>query len=218
MELVVSTAVLAFIFGIVFLLFSYALNGYAALDARQGVQGAALKARVTMERDFSLSHFLSMGTVDRDFEGHERDIVCMLGLSNWSDEGAFASNGLPRWDRQIVYYAHADREDGRLMRAVLAPDTPPGLDCLRIAPVAAGLLGQVDQAVPPGELAMIERQQVVDGVQEFSCRSDPAYQLVEVRLSLRRVSGLRGGEGVARTEETMEAVFQFDPLNTSPRL
>lgn len=218
MELVVSTAVLAFIFGIVFLLFSYGLSGYAQLEARQGVQGDALKARIQLERDLSLTHFGSVGVVNRDVGGRERDILCLLGMSDWNDESRFENNGLPSWDRYIVFYATDDQESGRLMRAVLAPEPPTGLDYLRIGPVDLGLLGQIDQATVPGDLDMVERLQVVDGIQEFSCEPDEAHQVISVTLSGRRVGGRKSSEGVARTDEVFQAVFEFDPLNTSPRL
>jgi hypothetical protein len=155
--------------------------------------------------------------VEREFAGKQRDIICMLGLSNWSDDARFAANGLPLWDRYVVYYATDDAESGKLMRAELAPDFPTGQDCLRIAPFNLGLLGAVGQPIPPDELALIGRQQVVDHLEEFSCDRDDAYQVVRVSLSGRRVSGAKA-DGIARTDEEFEAVFEFDPLNTSPRL
>jgi hypothetical protein len=217
MDLIVSMAAVGFVFGIVFLLFSYGVGGYALLDARQGVQGDALKARTQLERDFSLSHFDSVGVVQGNFEGFERDIVCCLGLSDWNDPARFSDNGLPLWDRYIVYYATADQGSGSLMRAELAPEVPEGLECLRITPLPAGLLGAVGLDVPPADLALIGRQKVTDDLQEFSCSTDPSLQVVSVRLAGRRVSGARPG-GAKRTDEGFEAVFELDPLNTSPKL
>jgi hypothetical protein len=141
----------------------------------------------------------------------------MLGLSNWSNDALFAANGLPLWDRYVVYYASDDSESARMMRAELAPPFPTGQDCLRIAPFNLGLLASVGQPIPPDDLALIGRQQVVDHLDEFRVERDDAYQVIRVNLSGRRVSG-RKADGVARTDEEFEAVFEFDPLNTSPRL
>ena len=215
-ELVVSMAALAFIFAIVFLLFTYGHNGYAALNARQGVQASALKARLSLERDLGLSHFDSVGVVNRVEAGEERDIACLLALSNWNDDSLFAANGFPKWDREVVYYATLEPR-GRLMRAVLEPPIPSGLSCLRIAPMDADLLSTVEQDSPPSELCLAERQEVIRGVREFSVTADETHQLITVRLLVRDVSGRRPGQGSARVEEDFEAVFQLDPLNTSPR-
>lgn len=216
-ELMVSIASLAFIFGIVFLLFSYSVGGYALLDARQGVQGDALKARTQLQQDFSLTHFDSVGVIRRDLGGKRRDTICCLSVSNWNEAGRFANNGLPLWDRVVVYYATTDSAGGRLIRAYLAPDPPAELGFLRIAPLAGNLLDAVGQGLSPDDARVLQRTQVVDGVEEFRCETDAAYQVVRITMSGHRVSGQKA-DGAARTDERFQAVFELDPLNTSPRL
>lgn len=217
LELLVSIASLAFIFGIVFLLFSYSVGGVAMLNARQGVQGDALKARIQLQQDFSLTHFDSVGVIRRDLGGKRRDVICCLSLSNWNDPTLFANNGLPLWDRMVAYYATTEAEGGRLIRAFLAPDPPSDLGFLRIAPLASNLLDAVAQGSSPDDAQVLQRTQVVDGVEEFRCETDAASQIVRITAIGHRVSGQKA-DGVARTDERFEAVFELDPLNTSPRL
>jgi hypothetical protein len=64
---------------------------------------------------------------------------------------------------------------------------------------------------------VLNRQTILDHLETFAVTSDIATQLVSVELRNRRQDGAR--TGVTRPiDEAMEAVFEFDPLNTSPRL
>lgn len=220
-EILVALGALGVIFGTVFLLFSYSLHGHRLLDARQGVQGDALKARANLENDFLQSHFDSVGvcrrTLNNQLEGSRRDVVCMLDLSNWNDPSLFDEYGLPLWDRYVVYFATSDQEQGRLIRLELTPDPSPAPGAgLPIAPLPTLVLAGIEFG-PGSGLRVLNRQTILDHLETFAVTSDIATQLVSVELRNRRQDGAR--TGVTRPiDEAMEAVFEFDPLNTSPRL
>ena len=221
-EMIVATASMAFIFGIVFLLFSYAVNGYRLLDVRQGMQGNALKARNSLERDFSLSHYDSTESSEchlgNDLAGARRDAVCMLGLSNWNDADRFSDLGYPRWDRFIVYYATTTEEAGRLIRLELKPVTiADPAQGLRIAPLSVTFLAGLEAGGPGSDWIVVNRQTIMDKLDVFEAQCDDTTQTVSVRLTGSQTDALRPG-GMKRIDEGMEAVFRFDPMNTSPRL
>jgi hypothetical protein len=219
---VVALGAVGFIFTIVFLLFSYSLSGYKLLDLRQGVQGDALKARASLEHDFTLSHFDSAGAAERTLNnqlgGPRRDAVCLLSISHWNDPARFDSMGLPLWDRYIVYYADTDREQGRLTRLELTPDPAPAPgQSLRIAPLSTGDLATIEDG-PPDGFMITNRQTILEDLTQLEIQVDIPTQTVSVSLASRRQDGGARTGGARRIDEGMEAVFDFDPINTSPRL
>lgn len=211
-------ASLTFIFGIVFLLFSYGHQGYDLLDTRQGVQVGTLAAKSSLAQDFSYSHFDSVAVVEGSLDEKRRDVVCALALSNWNDAANFTPVGAPQWDRFVVYHV-SSQESGALIRTEL--DAKPLLGDLTfgVHPLPPGPMGLMGQSSLPAEFEphLLNRRLIVGDVKEFACKVDETRQLLQIRLKLFAQSGV-SPTGAKRVKEGAEAVFEFDPVNTFPKL
>ena len=217
LELVVSLAALTFVFGIVFLLLSYGVGGFSLLQTRQSLQSNALRCRLRLERDLGLSHFDSLSTLQRG-TAHSEDALGMLGLSSWNSESSYSSDGLPLWNRQIVYSAEPGL-GGKLslIRTEFEPAPPSGYSYLPVRPVGNQVLSAAGTTSPPSALGLVRRETMIEDLEDFECHLDSSRQLALVTLKQRQ-SGAKRPAGSQKTEETFEAVFEIDPLNTSPRL
>lgn len=217
LELVVSVTALTFIFGIVFLLLSYGVGGFSLLQTRQSLQSSALRCRLRLERDLGLSHYDSLATLQRGSANSE-DALGMLGLSSWNLESSYSSDGLPLWNRQIVYSAERSPAGKlSLLRTEFEPAPPAGYTYLPVRPIPREILSAAGTLSPPSALGLVRRETMVEELEGFKCQLDASRQLAQITLRQRQSGGVRPA-GSQRTEETFEAVFEIDPLNTSPRL
>lgn len=214
LEAIVMMAVLSGLIGGVFMLFTYSVQGFNQALSRQGLSGENEAIRQKLTADFRPTHFATVGVVPRttsldDGTDVSRDAFSFATLSNWRDSGNFYSTGIPRWNRQVVYYPTRE-ESGRLIRQVIntGPITPPR----PYSDLSANLSDL------PESNADLEQSNVLSrNVLSLTVSRNDARQLLDITLKLR-VKGARAMGANARVMESQEAVFSLEAFNTFPRL
>ena len=192
-----------------FALFGRGYQAYHFLSTRQSVQSDLLRLRAVLGDDFGKTHYRSVGSLQReiliDGDTVSRDIACCLSLDDWSRSENFrVPEGIPLWNRYIVYRSSLDNE-GRLERLVVAPkDDPP----FRVRP----MLGLDNLEAPVKSL-----QTLSTSIRHFECRVDGYLQKVVVTLVLSDGGGKRGLDS-GDAKETFKAEFSWLPHNTVPKL
>lgn len=195
-----------FLIGI-FRLFSRSFQAYSFLESRQTLQGELLRIGHRMEADFRASHVASVGIRREVSEpnGEQRATVCCLGLDEWGVESNFTPDlRLPLWNQYIVYQSDTS-EPGSLHRLLIEPST---------LPVKVGPLDSLE-SFPQDRV--LDRLNLSKNLHSFDAAVDPNRQDVTLSLTLLRKGGARGLDSKASTE-TVEAQFNWVPVNTVPRL
>lgn len=194
----------------VFGLFGRGFAAFSFLQDRQSLHGELLRMKTTLGTDFRLTHFSSVGVEPRtatvNGQAVQRDNVCCITLDDWKAPSNFDGLGLPVWNRFFVYQCSTARDTTRLDRFQI--DTGQPLP-LRVAPLV-GLDGF-------GTAQATGRLLVTDHLESFACTRDVALQEVTQTVRLRKRGGLRGS-GIKKSDEVVEAIFRWVPVNTVPRL
>ncbi|MCA9777853.1 MAG: type II secretion system protein [Candidatus Eremiobacteraeota bacterium] len=125
-ELIVACAMLGVLIIALFQAFDYGSNAFQQATRRQDAQGQATRVYSSLRDELRQSHFWMASTVDRavnvDDTEYDRDALVFGSLRDWSDEENFDHiNGLPEWNRYMLYYGTQETDYGKLVRATLDP-------------------------------------------------------------------------------------------------
>lgn len=199
-ELLVGMAVLALLIGVIFLAFDYGTTTFRRANDRQGAQGEMARALTAMQTDLRRSHYRTVTALTLN-SSPRRDALALASLKDWHDEASFDGiNGLPRWDRYVLYYATGQ---GWLVRALLDPVSPdfspvafPNLDPASFCHDDPNL-----NAAPQTSFTVLTR-----AVDEFQVEAPPFAEHVEVRLRLN-----------LENRQRLECQLDIAPENTWPR-
>jgi hypothetical protein len=214
----IEVIVVLLIFGIliagIFAIFTYSAASFQHAVKRQGLSGEMEAVQRKLISDFKASHFGTVALVPRmttlnDGADVPRDAFSFATLSDWQDPTNFHPTGLPRWDRYLVYYPTLE-ESGRLVRQLVDPG-------VLYAPVPYAELGTNISEIPNSNELLVQTTVLSNNVLSLTVERNDARQLLEVNLRLRDRGGRVAGSN-RQIDETREAVFSMDALNTFPRL
>lgn len=209
LELLVASFVLALLVTGIFFSFDYGARSFRISTARQGIQGELTRAYDSLRHDLRRSHARTVTIVPRtvtvDGTPRRRDGLCLGGLIDWNRPESFdAVNGLPRWDRYILYYATAD---GQLVRSYLDP-ADPDFSPVAYDPLDPNLHMKDDPASNGGEqtgYSVLSRSLL-----EFQADTVPFTDRVTVRIAVAETNG--------RSTEAADVTLDIAPQNTWPRM
>lgn len=199
-ELLVGMAILALLIGVIFLAFDYGTASFRRANDRQGAQGEMARALTAMQADLRRSHYRTITALTLN-ASPRRDALALGSLKDWRDPGSFDGvNGLPKWDRYVLYYATSQ---GWLVRALLDPTAPDH------SPVAFANLDPASfchddpglNLAPQTSFTVLTR-----AVDEFQAEAPPFAEHVEVRLRLD-----------PDHRQRLESRLDITPENTWPR-
>lgn len=185
--------------------FDFGARAFRQATSRQDAQSALRKAYTSLRDDLRKSHFQTLTLVSRtaseDGNEYPRDALALAGLKDWSAEESFdAVNGLPKWDRYIVYYGTLD---GKLVRTYIDHDRPD---------YSAVPFPDLDPDIylnddPASNRGYQSTYRVLSGdLLELSAQLDPARDTVVVNCVLRSKKGKRN-----------QVVMAVYPQNTWPK-
>ena len=195
-------------------LFIFSLNGFKQAGARQGTQAQILSVRVSLANDLPLSNFRGAVVQERTKavagENVRRDGLSIVSMSDWDDVSLYDAAGLPRWDRHVVYYATLE-DSGRLIRQLYQNTA--------IAPAPVPFLGLSSRLSdnPASNADSLRFRVVASGVHSWECEADVQKQAIVQTLKIRKTSG-RSGLGAKSIDEVQEALFNWELVNTTPKL
>ena len=213
------TAMLALVFGAVFIFFSMGARGFQAGISRTGAVGDVQTFTRVFKRDLSLTHYYSVSINERQVATSRGDVsrdgLCLAAISDWNDPDRFqVASGLPKWDRWVLYYAN--REDlGRLYRVEMErPATSLG-NYYPLQP--KGNLGVLMIGNPSVLPDILKSSTLCSNVHSLSFRLDHSSQSVVTELTTYTDSSLRM-TSQERLEEFNDSKLEIVPLNTYPPL
>ena len=201
-EMLLSTTLLLLIMGLVVAGFRYGFLAFQRATVQQGAAGDLARIATSLKRDLRRTHARTVSIISRDHpSGAPRDGLCLGTLQDWNDPASFDGiNGLPKWDRYVIYYATSD---GKLIRSRLDPSSPD------FSPVPFPAYSEAylsdDPSLNPSQqtgYVLLSEQ-----VEDFEC--ELAGNSVQARIRIR-------GEG-GRTERVVEAILDVLAENTWPR-
>lgn len=214
MEAVVVFLMLGLLSAGALALFIYGSRAFQHSITRQGLLGESERIRIKLTGDFKPSHHATLEVVARqttlaDGTDVPRFAVSFATLSDWKDPDNFTVQGLPRWNRYIVYYATTE-ESGRMIRQVVDPGLffPP-------RPYAA--LGSQISLDPTNNQNVIQTTVLSNNVLSFEVERNEARQLLDINLKLRDGGQFRENSA-SKVQEVQESIFSLEALNTYPRL
>jgi prepilin-type N-terminal cleavage/methylation domain-containing protein len=204
-EVLITSSILVFLMAAVFWAFGFGSRAFFRSTTQQNAQADMTRAYSKIRKDLRQTHFRSVHTKERTFpDSRRRDAVCMSSLKNWHDEASFdEKNGLPKWDRYVVYYGTAS---GHLVRSLLDPEFPD----FSPAPFWELSDGEHLNDNPTNNNDLQSSYQVISrSVQQFEIQLDPSRDMVLVKFLLKSEQG--------RKTETSELRFDVSPQNTWPQ-
>lgn len=183
LELLIGMAVLGLLIITLFQAFDFGAKAFREATTRQDAQGATTRAYTVLRGDLRRSHFRSISTVERattvEEEEVRRDALSVGSLRDWQDTASYDSlNGVPKWDRYVLFYATMD---GKLVRTTVDLDSPDfsptpfyDLDPHRYL-----------QDDPSTNTGYQSGQRVLcENLLEFRCSLQPAHDTVQVQCTL----------------------------------
>jgi type II secretory pathway pseudopilin PulG len=213
-EIVVVCSIFGLSIGIVFLIFAMGTRGFNQAVERTGAIGEIHAITRAVERDVRLTHFYSARVKSRNVTTEHgntsRDGLSIAGLSNWSVPANFNAQGLPLWDRWVLFYASTE-ELGRLFRLEMRR-TPRGYPLKPqngIDPLLTNDPVNNEDALRVGVLS--------ERVESFQAELFPAQRLVKLKLRLVNNKGLLVGSQ-RKVDDVLETQFELSPLNSYPDL
>ena len=120
-ELVVAMGVLAILSIALFEAFDFGSRSFREANTRQNAQGALTRAYSVLRGELRRSHFRSISVVERativEEEEVRRDALSLGGVKDWHDPESYDElNGVPKWNRFIIFYGTMD---GKLVRSTV---------------------------------------------------------------------------------------------------
>lgn len=131
LEMILASAMLGLLILAIFRAFDYGANAFRRATSKQDAQAAIRSVYGLIRDDLRKTHYTSVSqfpalpltrVISVDGKDRHRDGLCMASLKDWSNTDSFDDiNGLPMWDRYVLYYGTME---GRLIRSNIDPDTP----------------------------------------------------------------------------------------------
>jgi prepilin-type N-terminal cleavage/methylation domain-containing protein len=207
-ELIVAMGILGLLIIALFEVFDFGSKAFREANVRQNAQGALTRAYSVLRGELRRSHFRSISVLERatnvDDEEFRRDALSLGGLKDWHDPTNYDElNGVPRWNRFILFYGTLD---GKLAR------TTVDLDNGDFSPVPFYDLDpeRYLKDEPSANTGYQSGYRVIsESLLEFRCTLNPGTDTVGVACTLRLTRQGRPG----RSQFELE-VF---PQNTWPK-
>lgn len=205
LEVLVAGLLFGLLSTALFQAFRYGSVAFQRASSRQDAQSALRTAYLSLRDDLRKSHFHSISVLPRtqrkgDLEVR-RDALCLAGVKDWSAAASFdAVNGLPKWDRYILYYGTAS---GKLVRTLIDLDRPD-YSPSPFDDLDPDTYLQEDPALNRGYQSSFRI--MTRDLDVFECRTEPASDQIEVGLLLVDRQG--------RKNEVRLTVY---PQNTWPK-
>lgn len=204
-EILVTVTMLLLLMGAVFWAFDYGTRAFYRSNTQQNAQAEMTRAYSRIRKDLRHTHFRSVLIRERTMDTFRRDALSLASLKNWSDEESFDElNGLPMWDRYVVYYA---TDSGKLIRSLLDEDFPD------FSPAPFSQLSDSDHLNenPNNNDSSLQTtyQTISRSVEVFQVSLDPSQDMVFVKILLNSKGG--------RKTEKSEIRFDISPQNTWPQ-
>lgn len=215
-EMLLALGMLSLLLVLVFGAFGMSTRIFTESTLRQSAEQQLKTVRVLLERDIELTNFWLANVVTRPVSGgRSRDALSMVGLSEWNNASLFQSDTQrPAWDRQLIWYATTE-SPGRLIRQVAAPPTVAPSPYLN-QPYAA--LGEnLAEASPEGNKNVLSTRYLSAGVLDFRVAARLQNATLRLELHLQQ-KGTGRAQSMARVEDHLQVVWQFQPRNTWPPL
>ena len=213
LELVVACGMLGILIIALFQAFDYGSNAFQQASSRQDAQGQATRVYTGLRDELRQSHFWMVSSVDRavnvDGAEFDRDALVVGGLRDWSDPTNFDQvNGLPEWNRYMLYYGTQETDYGKLVRATV---DPPWMDSDHSpAPfhdMEPERYLKDDPAANTGH--QTSYRILTEDLLEFKVSLDPAVDIVSVRCAFEKE---RKGQ-----KDRSEFEIKVFPQNTWPK-
>ncbi|MFA5505159.1 MAG: prepilin-type N-terminal cleavage/methylation domain-containing protein [Vulcanimicrobiota bacterium] len=213
-EVIAVFLIFGLLVGGIFAIFTYSSAGFRQAIAQQGLSGELEAVQRRLTYDFRASHYHTVAIVPRtktleDGTDVSRTAFSFTTLSDWYDPDRFHPTGQPRWDRQLVYYP-TTQESGRLIRQLI---DATGLNVPRPYPALSTNISEL----PNSNSDVLQTTTLSENVLSLEVAQDDSRQLLDITLRLRTRGGQEAGS-MRKIDETREAVFSLDALNTYPRL
>jgi type II secretory pathway pseudopilin PulG len=225
LEILIVVVILGGLIVVVFSVFAVGVSGFKLGTTRLDLQSELRRILNPMRQDLRNSSFQSTSfiSVPRNVPLHppntqpvtpvHRDGLCFNGLQKLLDDGSYDSNGFPRWDCYIVYFATLDEPDGKMVRMALQDNDVPPDDVLSVPrSLATSDLSLTNPELLQGNVRVLSNQ-----VMDFEVATDQGNQLITLKLRLRGKAGHQNMGGRS-TAEILEIHTAVRPANTWPRL
>lgn len=207
-ELLISASILIFLVGAVFFAFAYGTRAFHQSNTKQNAQAEVTKLYLRLRQDLRQTHYRSVSSVVRTFtvpSGNvRRDALCMSGVRNWKDPNSFDEvNGLPKWDRYVLFYGN---QAGKLIRTNIDPSFPD------FSPAPLGELSELSHMSenPINNVAEQTSFSIISrSLESFIIELEPGRDMVLVRCLMK--------QGTGRKTESVELKFDISPQNTWPK-
>ncbi len=208
LEMILCVTILSGLVLSIFWAFEYGAKAFTLSQTRQGVQGELLRISSAMMDTLRHSHIRTVSCLVRElnFDGevHRRDGLCLAGVKDWRSLESFDQvNGLPKWDRYVLFYGTFD---GKLVRCHLDPPNPDYSPVPFPDLVAEDYLNDEPSSnrSPQFGFSVLSVQ-----IKDFVVEKRVAENSVLVRLKLQ--------EARARSPETAEFELRISPQNSWPK-
>lgn len=180
-------------------------------NVRQSSEVQLRTIKTLLERDFELTDYWLVNTLERRLTSDSRDAVAFPGLLDWNDASSFLPDtGRPAWDVYIVYYG-TEGPSGSLIRQLVAPGGAP------FSSAYGALTLNLRDSNPENNADVIYTRILTQELKAFEVTPQLANGTVDVRLRLH-AQGTRRASGEARTEENLDVNMSFQLKNTWPRV
>jgi type II secretory pathway pseudopilin PulG len=208
LEVLIAAGMLGILTIALFRAFDYGAKAFRTATDKQDAQSATKQIYSGLRDALRRSHFRSISLTERlvmlEDKEYRRDALCMGDLKDWSAEASYDElNGLPKWDRYVVYYAS---RDGKLVVSNVDPDRPD---------FSPAPFGDLDEAKylrddPNSNTGYQSSFRILSrDVLEFRCLANPANDTVRAECLLEI-------ETRGRKRKT-EIDLQVFPQNTWPK-
>lgn len=207
-EMLLALGLLSLLTVALFEAFDFGATAFRTATEKQESQGAYTRAYTALQKDLRQTHFRSTSVLQRELEVDDEfvrlDGLSLGSLKDWDDPASFdAINGLPKWDRYIIYYGTTTR---RLVRSAVDPSLPD----FSPAPLADFEADDYLNDDPEeNRLAQTSYKFLSDNLKSFQVERDITTDTVSVRGIIE----------IARSRRTYHTEFQLQvvPQNTWPR-
>ncbi|MGE0491080.1 MAG: type II secretion system protein J [Vulcanimicrobiota bacterium] len=131
LEAVLVVGLFAILSAALFGMFHWGVSQFFLGASRQSAQSQAARALAVLEKTIREAPRDSVGLatgpgrqVTVAPNTFSRDGVVVASLSNWSDASLYDVDGVPRWDRYVMFYATNTVPTGELRRVLINPTNP----------------------------------------------------------------------------------------------
>ena len=209
LEVLVATGILGLLIVAIFSAFDYGSRAFRQANARQDAQGVSTRVYTLLRDDLRQTHHWMASVSERalniDDTEYRRDGLCFGTLEDWSDPESFdQQNGVPEWDRYVLYYGTLD---GKLARTMISHPTLDDHSPAPFTELEVDRYMKDDPATNTGHQS--EYRVLTDSLMEFKAETSVETGTVSVRCLFQRDRRER--------KERSEFQLQVFPQNTWPK-